>query len=171
LDARWGYGVSLPRGFVKNDGGRGGGIQRFDAASHGNAYACIGATLDFFGKTGAFVANEKGYWLAPIDFPRSEERLFPVAWFVNTRSERANASDPELRKENRKRDAGKNWEMQSSASRGAQGFRRERICSAADAGSGRGGSRCTKGRSSAQDRSHVAGILNASQDDEQRSAG
>src|SRR6266851_1904619 len=76
LDVRRGHRVSLTSGFVKNDGGRSGGVQGFDAAGHGNADARIGATLDFFGKTGAFVADEEGHWLAPIDFPRCEEPPF-----------------------------------------------------------------------------------------------
>src|SRR5712664_2542388 len=83
LDVRRGHRVSLTSGFVKNDGGRGGGVQGFDAARHGNADARVGAALDFFGKTGASVADEEGHWLAPIDFPRSEQRLFTGAQFVN----------------------------------------------------------------------------------------
>src|SRR6266436_2405229 len=45
LDVRRGHRVSLTSGFVKNDGCRGGGVQRFDAAGHGNANARIGAPL------------------------------------------------------------------------------------------------------------------------------
>src|SRR6267378_6413038 len=78
LDVRRGRGVSLAGGFVKNDGGCGGGVERFDAAGHGNANARVGAALDFFGKTGAFVADEERDGLAPIDFPGSEQRLFSV---------------------------------------------------------------------------------------------
>src|SRR6266851_10527029 len=88
-------------GFVKNDGCSGSGIQGFGAAGHGNADARIGAALDFFGKTGALVADEESYRLAPIDFPRSEQRLITVTRFVNARSERANASDLKLCEENR----------------------------------------------------------------------
>src|SRR5229473_6054288 len=46
LDVRRGHRVSLTSGLVKNDGCRGGGIQGFDAAGHGDADARIGATLD-----------------------------------------------------------------------------------------------------------------------------
>src|SRR5258705_52056 len=60
--------------------------------------------------------------------------------------------------------------MQGSTSGSAQSLRRERVCRAADAGSGSGGAGRAEGGSSAQDRSHVAGILNAGQDDQQRSA-
>src|SRR5713226_2903564 len=78
LDVRPRQRVSLPGGFVKNNGGCGGGVQRFDAAGHGNADARIGAALNFLGKTGALVADEEGHRLAPIDFPRSEQSLFAV---------------------------------------------------------------------------------------------
>ena len=78
MDARRGCGVSLTGGFVKNDGGRGGGIQRFDAAGHRNADARIGAALDLFRKTAAFIADEEGHPLAPIEFPRSERSLLTV---------------------------------------------------------------------------------------------
>src|SRR5713226_7293859 len=171
LDVRRGHRVSLTGGFIKNDRGRGGGVQRFDAAGHGNADARIGAALDFFGKPGALVADEEGHRLAPIDFPRSEQRLFPMKWFVDARSKRSDASDLELRKKNRKRHASENRKMQGSASGGAQSFRRERICGAADAGSGGGGPGRAEGGSGAQDRPHVAGILHTGQYDEQGSAG
>src|SRR5216684_3014524 len=138
LDVRRGHRVSLTSGFVKNDGGRGGGVQGFDAARHGNADTRVGAALDFFGKTGAFVADEEGHWLAPIDFPRSEQRLFTGARFVNAGSERSNACDLQLREENRKQHASEDRKMQSCAGGGAQSFRRERTCGAADAGSSRG---------------------------------
>src|SRR5216684_1338059 len=78
-DVRRGHGVSLTSGFVKNDGGRGGGVQGLDAASHGNAAARVGAALDFFGEAGAFVANEERDRLAPIDFPGSEEGWCGIA--------------------------------------------------------------------------------------------
>src|SRR6266849_3868743 len=171
LDVRRGHRVSLTSGFVKNDGCRGGGIQGFDAAGHGDADARIGATLDFFGKTCAFVADEKGHGLAPIDFPGSEERLFAVARFVNAGSQGANACNFQLRKQNRKGHAGEYREMQGSTGGSAQSFRRERVCGAADTGSGSGGAGRTEGGSGAQDGSDVAGVLDARQDDQQRSAG
>ena len=83
LDVRWRHRVSLPGRFVKNDGCRSGGVQRFDAAGHGDADARIGAALDFFGKPGAFIADKQSHRLAPIDFPRSKKRLLSVARFVN----------------------------------------------------------------------------------------
>src|SRR6266403_878584 len=100
LDVRRRHRVPLTSSFIENDGRGGCSIQRFDAAGHGNANARVGAALDFFGKAGALVADEEGHGLAPIDFPRSEERLLAVARFVNAGSERANASDLQLREEN-----------------------------------------------------------------------
>src|SRR6266478_8252842 len=167
LDARGGHRVSLTSSFIENDRGRGGSSQRFDAAGHGNANARVGAALDFFGKPGALVADEEGHGLATIDFPRSEERLLAVARFVNAGSERANARDLQLRKENGKRHAREDRKMQSGASGGAQRFRGERIRRAADAGSDGSGPSGAKSRGCTQDGSHVAGILDASQDDEQ----
>src|SRR5712692_6615834 len=167
LDARGGHRVSLTSSFIENDGRRGGSIQRFDAASHGNADARVGAALDFFGKAGTLVADEQGHGLAPIDFPRSEERLLAVARFVNAGRERANARDLELCKKNRKRHAREDRKMQGSAGRGAQSLRRERICGAADAGSRGRGAGCAKGRGGTQNGSHVAGVLDAGQNDEQ----
>ena len=166
MDARGVCGVSLTSGFVKNDCRGGGSIQRFDAAGHGNADARIGAALDLFGKTGALVSDEESYGLAPIDFPRSEERLFSIAWFVDARSESADAGDFELRKKNRKRHPRENRKMQSSTGGGAQCFRRERVCSAADAGSSGGGASRAERGSSPQDRPNVSGILNTGQDDQ-----
>src|SRR5437773_2223014 len=106
---------------------------------HGNAEARVGASLDFFRKTGALVAHEEGHGLAPIDFPRSQQRLITATRFADTRSKRANTRDVELRKKNRKRNPSEDRKMQSGASGGAQSFRRERVGSAADAGSHRGG--------------------------------
>ena len=72
-------------GFVKHYGGSGGGIERFDATRHGNTNARIGASLDFPGQAGPFVADEQRHRLAPIDFPGSEERLRVVAFFMCNR--------------------------------------------------------------------------------------
>src|SRR5713226_1689654 len=181
-DVRRGHGVSLTGGFVKNDGGRGGGVQGLDAASHGNAEARVGAALDFFGEAGAFVADEERDRLAPIDFPGSEEGWCGIArrgrakarpynfCAMGAGSEGANARDFELREENRKRHAGEDREMQGSASGGAESFRRERVGGAADAGSGGGGAGCAKGGCCAQDGADVAGVLDAGKNDKQGSA-
>src|SRR5713226_10554036 len=170
LDVRRGHRVSLTGRFVENDCRGGGGVQGFDAAGHGDADARIGATFDFFGKTGAFVADEEGHGLAPIDLPGSEQGLFTVTRFVNAGSEGANACDFQLREENRKRHAGENGKMQGSASGGAESLRRERVGGAADAGSGGGGAGCAKGGCCAQDGADVAGVLDAGKNDKQGSA-
>src|SRR6266852_2081701 len=182
LDVRRGHGVSLTGGFVKNDGGRGGGVQGLDAASHGNAEARVGAALDFFGEASAFVADEEGDRLAPVDFPGSEEGWCGIArrgrakarpynfCAMGAGSESANARDFELREENRKGHAGEDREMQGSASGGAESLRRERVGGAADAGSGGGGAGCAKGGCCAQDGGDVAGVLDAGKNDKQGSA-
>src|SRR6266851_2463228 len=60
--------------------------------------------------------------------------------------------------------------MQSSASGGAQSFRREGVCGAANAGSSCRGPGRAEGGSGAQDGPDVAGILDACKDDEKGSA-
>src|SRR6266849_10254813 len=159
LDVRRGHRVSLTGCFIKNYRGRGGNVQRFDAAGHGNADARIGAALDLFGKTGALVADEEGHRLAPIDFPRSERSLLTVTWFTDAGSECADARDLKLRKKNRKRHACEDWKMQRRTGGGAQSFRRKRVCGAADAGSSGGGPGRTERGSGAQNGPDVAGIL------------
>src|SRR5712692_9905381 len=126
LDVRRGHRVSLTGCYIKDYRGRGGSVQRFDAAGHGNADARIGAALDFFGETSALVADEEGHRLAPIDFPRSERSLFTVMRFLDARSECTDARDFKLCKENRKRHPGEDRKMQSSTGGGAQSFRRKR---------------------------------------------
>jgi hypothetical protein len=49
--------ISLAGGFVKQDRGCCGRVERLDAAGHGDANAGVGAALDFFGEAGAFVAD------------------------------------------------------------------------------------------------------------------
>ena len=60
--------------------------------------------------------------------------------------------------------------MQRGAGRGAQSLRRVRIGSAADAGGGCCRAGRPEGRSRAQNRSHISGILDTGKDDEQGSA-
>ena len=49
--------IALAGGFVEQNGSGSGGVERFDAASHGDANSRVGAAFDFFGETGAFVAD------------------------------------------------------------------------------------------------------------------
>ena len=70
MDDAHGTPVALATGFVKEDGGSGGRVERFDAAGHGNADARVGGALHFDRKAGAFVANQERGGQAPIYFPR-----------------------------------------------------------------------------------------------------
>ncbi len=60
--------------------------------------------------------------------------------------------------------------MQGSTGGCPQSFRRKRVCGSADTGSSGGGAGRSKGGSGAENGPDVAGILNAGQDDQQRSA-
>src|SRR5260370_18663523 len=116
---------ALPRGLVKENGCRGRGVERFDAAGHGNADARIGATLDVFRQASAFVADEQRDWLRPINFPGREQRLIAVSGFMNAGRECAYIGNAKLREENRQRHPGENRKMQRGASRCTQGLWRK----------------------------------------------
>jgi hypothetical protein len=51
----------LAGGFVEEDGGGSGRVERLDAGRHGDADAGVGAALDSFGKARAFVADQQRY--------------------------------------------------------------------------------------------------------------
>ena len=160
----------MARGFVKQDRCGGCRIEGFYAAGHGDSNARVGAAFDFFRKAGAFVANEQRDWLAPIDFPGSEERLVAVLRLVDAGSQCADTGNLELREKDGERHSGKHGQVQSGSGRGAQSFRREGACSAADAGGSSGGAGRAECGSGTQDGPDVSGILYACEDDEQRSA-
>src|ERR1700731_2240724 len=103
LDVGSGCGVSLAGSFVKEDGGGSGGVERFNATGHGDADARVRAAFHFAWQTVAFVADEQRHGLAPIDLPRREERSVVAAGFMNAGRKRADASDFELRQQNRER--------------------------------------------------------------------
>jgi len=109
--------------------------------------------------------------LAPIDLQGASSRLLTVAWFVNTRCERANPRDLQLREQNWKRYAARIGRSKAAPAEARRAFGEKGFAVPLDAGSGRGGASGAKGGSGAQDCPHVAGILDASQDDEQGSAG
>ncbi len=167
FDALGGDRVSLAHCFVEKNGGCGCGVERLNAAGHGNANAEVGGAFDFFGEAGAFVADEESDWLAPIDFPRSGF----VGGFGEGRSEGADFCGLKLFEKR-----GESWalvdrEMKRGTSGGAEGFGRKGIGSAADAGGGGGGSSGTESGGGANDRADIAGVLNACKDDEERRAG
>jgi len=72
----------LAGGFVEEDCGGSGGVEGFDAGRHGDANAGVGAALDFFRETGAFVADEERYGLAPVHLPRGSLGLVICGWFL-----------------------------------------------------------------------------------------
>src|SRR6266446_1163200 len=170
LDVRRRHRVPLAGGFIEKNGGRGGCIQGFDSAGHGNADARVGAALDFFRKAGTFVADEQCHRFAPIDFPGGEKRVLAVARLVHARSKRANSRHLELSEQDRKRGAGENRKMKRSSRRGTKSFWRKGVGCAADAGSGGGRAGSAKGGGGAQDGADVSGILDSSKGDKQRSA-
>jgi hypothetical protein len=64
-------GAALPGGFVEEDRGGSGCVERLDAGRHGDADAGVGAALDFFGKARAFVADQQRYGPTPVYLPGS----------------------------------------------------------------------------------------------------
>src|SRR5262245_22547857 len=75
---------ALAGGFVEEDGGGRGGVQRFDGRRHRDANAGVGRALNFFGEPLAFVADKQGNGAAPVDLPGSEERLIVSSRFLGT---------------------------------------------------------------------------------------
>src|SRR5215471_13227149 len=67
-------GSALAGGFVEDDRSGSGGVEGLNAAGHRNVNAGIGAALDLFWETCAFVADKECNRLAPIDFPRRKRR-------------------------------------------------------------------------------------------------
>ena len=67
--------LALAEGFVEEDGGGRGGVEGFDVALHGDLDAGVGGVDDVFGEAGAFVADEEGDGLAPVEFPGGGGRV------------------------------------------------------------------------------------------------
>ena len=67
--------MALAEGFVEEDGGGGGGVEGFDVALHGDLDAGVGGVDDVLGEAGAFVADEEGDGLAPVEFPGGRWRV------------------------------------------------------------------------------------------------
>src|SRR5690242_8809720 len=89
---------------------------------------------------------------------------------VDAGGQRPDAGDFELRQENGERHSGEDGEVKGRAGGGAQRLRRIGTGGAADARGGSSGASCAKSGSRSQNRSHVAGILHASENHEQGSA-
>jgi hypothetical protein len=79
--------LALAEGFVEEDGGSGGGVEGFDVALHGDLDAGVGGMDDVFGEAGAFVADEEGDGLAPVEFPGSGGRIAGGRIFVDAGSD------------------------------------------------------------------------------------
>src|SRR5438105_10439018 len=74
--------AALACGFVEQDGCGGGSVQRFDGRRDRDADASVGAAFDFFWQARAFITDEKGDGLAPVDLPWCEWRLFVCGRFA-----------------------------------------------------------------------------------------
>jgi hypothetical protein len=160
--------LALAEGFVKKDGGSGGGVEAFDVGGHGDVDAGVGGTDDVFGEAGAFVADEEGDGLAPVHLPGGERG---GGFLVNTGGERVDAVEFELCEEDSERHSGDDGEMEGGTGGGAEGFGRVGAGSAALTGSGSDGGGGSKSGSGTENGADVAGILNASENDEEGSAG
>jgi hypothetical protein len=167
LLARLGF-LTLAEGFVEQDGGSGGGVEAFDVSGHGDVDAGVGGADDVFGEAGAFVAHEESDGLAPVHLPGGERG---GGFLVNARGERVDAVEFELREENGERHSGDDGQMERGTRGGAEGFGRVGAGSAALTGGGSDGGGGAKSSGGAKDGADVAGILNASENHEERCAG
>ncbi len=89
---------------------------------------------------------------------------------VTARGEGVDAVEFELREKNGERHSGDDGEMERGASGGAEGFGRVGAGSAALTGGGSDGGGGSKSGGGAEDGADVAGILDAGENDEERSA-
>jgi len=158
----------LAESLVEEDGGSGGGVETFDVGGHGNVDAGVGGTHDVLGEAGAFVANEESDGLTPVHLPGGERS---GGFLADAGGEGMDAVEFELREKNRERHSGDDREMQRGARGGAEGFGRVGTGGAALTGGGSDGGGGAKGGGGAQDGADIAGVLNAGENDEERSAG
>ncbi len=159
----------MAEAFVEEDGGGGRGVEGFDLAFEGDVDASVGGVDDVFGEAGAFVADEKGDGLAPIDFPGSGEGVRGVVG-VHAGGDGGDVVELELGEEDAESGSGDDGEMKSGSGGGAERFGRE---GAGGAGLSGGSGDCSGGSESsggAEDGANVAGVLNAGEDDEKRGA-
>jgi len=151
--------ITLAGGFVEEDGGGSGGVERLDAGNHGNAEAGVGAALDFFWQTGTFVADEESNGFAPIHFPGSEVGLIAIGRFTESGGKSADSRDAKLRENNGKGHARENGKMKRCTGGSTECFGRKRAGGAALARRGGDGGGSTKGCGGAENSADVAGIL------------
>src|SRR5262249_23644400 len=141
-----------------------------NAGGHRYMNAGVGAPLGFFGKARAFIANEERDGLAPVDLPGGQQWLATFFGRSHAGRQCADAGDFELCQENREGHSREDGKMKGGASGGAERLRRVRAGRAADAGGGSGGTSRSERGGRSQDRSDIAGILHASEDNKKRSA-
>src|ERR1700731_4485351 len=133
------FALALAEGFVEEDGGSGGGVEGFDAALHGDLDAGVGGVDYVFGEPGAFVADEEGDGLAPVEFPGSGGRIAGRV-LVDAGGDGGDGVELELGEENAEGGAGDDGKMESGACGGAESFWREGAGGAALSGGGGDGS-------------------------------
>jgi len=97
-DTRGLFALALAEGFVEEDGGSGGGVEGFDVALHGDLDAGVGGVDDVFGEAGAFVADEEGDGLAPVELPGGGGRIAGIV-FVGAGGDGGDGVEFELREQ------------------------------------------------------------------------
>ena len=162
--------LALAEGFVEEDGGCGGCVEGFDVALHGDLDAGVGGVDDFFGETGAFVADEEGDGLAPVEFPGGGGSVGGRV-FVGACGDGRDGVELELSEENAEGGSGYERKMKSGACGGAEGFGREGTGGSALTRGGSDSSGGAEGGGGAEDGANISGILDSGEDDDQGRAG
>jgi len=130
--------LALAEGFVEEDGGSSAAFRDSDVALHGDLDAGVGGVDDFFGEAGAFVADEEGDGLAPVELPGSGGRIAGGRVFVDAGGDGRDGVEFELGEEDAKGGSCYKREMESGARGGAKGFGQRRVGGAELAGGGGG---------------------------------
>ena len=159
------FALALAEGFVEEDGGCGCGVERFDVALHGDLDAGVGGVDHVFGEAGAFVADEEGDGLAPVEFPGGGGGVTGSV-FVDAGGDGGDAVEFELGEQDSEGGTGDERKMKSGACGGAEGFGRKGAGGAALASGGGYGARGAECAGGAEDGADVARILNAREDDD-----
>ena len=88
-------------------------------ALHGDLDAGVGGVDDVFGEAGAFVADEEGDGLAPVEFPGSGGRIAGGGIFVDAGGDGGDAIEFELGEENAEGGSGYEWKVEGGSCGGA----------------------------------------------------
>src|ERR1700757_927941 len=116
---------------------------------------------DVFGEAGAFVADEEGDGLAPVEFPGSGGRIAGGGIFVDAGGDGGDGVEFELGEENAESRACYERKMEGGAGGGAEGFGRKGARGAGLAGGGGDGSGRAESGGGAEDGADVTGILDS----------